>query len=80
MIIVVRKGKILATHTDDQEYVVDRYSQDCDIIKADGSFAPDMDDPRKDGIPFVDLRKIGSLDQRIADLEAANATILGGGQ
>lgn len=90
MILVIKEGKAIAAHTNEQEYVIDRYPADCEIIKvADNivKFPEDEEDrptglpedPRPKGVPYVDLKKQGTTEQRLTDLEAALAALLGGG-
>ncbi|MEW6045011.1 MAG: hypothetical protein AB1609_00780 [Bacillota bacterium] len=90
MILVIKAGKVIATHTNEQEYVIDRYPADCEVIKVvdnavefpldeQGSPRGLPEDPRSKGIPYVDLKKQGTAEQRLADLEAAIAALLGGG-
>ena len=90
LILVIKAGKVIATHTDEQEYVIDRYPADCEIIKVADSvieFPRDEEgrptvlpeDPRSKGVPHIDLRRQGTTEQRLADLEAALAALLGGG-
>lgn len=90
MILVIKAGKVVAIHTDEQEYVITRYPADCEVIKVaddavdfprDGEGRPTglPEDPRPKGIPYTDLKKQGTTEQRIADLEAALAALLGGG-
>lgn len=89
MILVIRNSKVIAYHSDDQEYVIDHYPVDCEIIRvADNvvefSLSEDgatnmPEDPRPKGVPYTDLRKQGTAEQRIADLETALAALLGGG-
>ncbi|MDI6711456.1 MAG: hypothetical protein QME76_12380 [Bacillota bacterium] len=89
MILVIKEGKVIATHTDDQEYVVDHYP-DCDVIKVvdnavefprdkEGRPTGLPEDPRLKGVPYVDLKRQGITKQRLADLETALAALLGGG-
>lgn len=90
LILIIKAGKVIATHTDEQEYVVDHYPADCEVIKvADNAMEFPRDeegrptglpeDPRPKGVSYVDLRSQGTTEQRIADLEAALAALLGGG-
>lgn len=89
MILVIKSGKVIATHTDEQEYVIDRYPADCEIIKVadnvvefphdeEGKPTGLPEDPRPKGIPYIGLKKQGTTEQRLADLEAAIAALLGG--
>lgn len=90
MLLVIKEGKVIATHTDEQTYVIDRYPADCEIIKvADNAveFPRDEEgrpiglpeDPRLKGVSYEDLKKQGTTEQRLADIEAALAVLLGGG-
>jgi len=89
LILVIKAGKTIAVHTDEQEYVVTRYPADYEVIKVadsavefpydeEGRPAGLPEDPRSKGVSYVDLRKQGTIEQRLADLEAALAAILGG--
>lgn len=90
LILVIKAGKTIAIHADEQEYVVTRYPADCEVIKvADNAveFPRDEEgrptwlpeDPRPKGVPYIDLKRYGTTEQRLADLEAALAALLGGG-
>jgi hypothetical protein len=90
LILVIKAGKTIAVHTDEQEYVVTRYPADCEFIKvADNAveFPHDEEgrptglpeDPRPKGVSYVDLKKQGTTEQRLADLEVALVALLGGG-
>ncbi|WP_079933287.1 hypothetical protein [Carboxydocella sp. ULO1] len=89
MILVLKEGRTIAIHTDEQEFVVDLYPG-CEIIKVandaieltrdkEGRLTGLPEDPRSKGIPCIELKRHGSIEQRIADLEAALAALIGGG-
>jgi uncharacterized protein with von Willebrand factor type A (vWA) domain len=88
MLFVIRNGKVFATHSDTQN-VVDKYPQNYDIIQISDAVAhaylsqfgegEEIPDPRTRGIDAVDVRVMGTYEQKIADLEEALAQLLGGG-
>ena len=77
MILVCKNGRVIAYHDDNQD-VIDKYP-DCEIFKVD------MVEFDEEGWPLypqrggANLRSIGGIEQRIADLETALAALLGGG-
>ncbi len=88
MLFVIRNGKVFATHDDNQE-ILDKYPQGCEIIQIDdlqvkaylqkfGEEVTEIPDPRNEIQEWVDIRKVGALKQRLADLEEALAALLGG--
>lgn len=82
MILVCKNKKVIAFHTDEQEYVVDRYPADCEILKVDDSKVEFDEEgfPKYPEKGAENLRVKGSIEQRLRDIEMALATILGGGQ
>ncbi|MGB9661347.1 MAG: hypothetical protein ACPL5F_04930 [Moorellaceae bacterium] len=89
MILVIKAGKVIAIHTDEQEYVINRYPAECEVIKIadsavefprneEGRPTGLPEDPRPKGMPYIDLKKQGTTEQRLADLEAAIAALIGG--
>jgi len=80
MILVCKNRKVIAYHTDDQEYVIDRYPQDCEILKVEQVEFDEEGWPLyPEGQPALDLRTTGSTEQRLRDLEMALSYLLGGG-
>jgi len=80
MILVCKDRKVIAYHTDDQEYVIDRYPQDCEILKVEQVEFDEEGWPLyPEGKPALDLRTTGSTEQRLRDLEMALSYLLGGG-
>jgi len=80
MILVCKDRKVIAYHTDDQEYVIDRYPQDCEILKVEQvEFNEEGWPLYPEGKPALDLRTTGSTEQRLRDLEMALSYLLGGG-
>jgi len=80
MILVCKNRKVIAYHTDDQEYVIDRYPQDCEILKVEQVEFDEEGWPLyPEGKPALDLRTTGSTEQRLRDLEMALSYLLGGG-
>ena len=82
MILVIKGGKVIAYHEDGQD-VLDKYPN-CAIIKVkdedvvfDEEGWPQM--PQSGIDCGIDLRTMGNVKQRIADLEAALTALLGGG-
>jgi hypothetical protein len=79
MILVCKNNKVIAYHDDNQDDIINKYPADHEIIKVD---IVEFDEdgwplyPRSGG---TNLRTMGNTEQRIADLEAAIAAILGGG-
>ncbi|MFZ5688689.1 MAG: hypothetical protein ACOY9Y_11040 [Bacillota bacterium] len=88
MILVIKNSKVIATHTDEQTYIIDRYPVECEIIKvADNAveFTQDEEgrqtglpeDPRLKGVPYVNLKTTPTAEQRLEALEIAMLTNLG---
>lgn len=78
MILVIKNGKVFAIHTDEQEYVVNNYAADCDVIKvpddavefprdAAGRPVGMPEDPRPKGVSYIDLRKQGTSEEVLAN-------------
>ena len=78
MILVIKDGKVIAYHEDGQD-VLDKYPN-CAIIKVKDEEVV-FDEEGWPQVPQsgIDLQTIGNMEQRIADLEAALAALLGGG-
>lgn len=78
MILVIKDGKVIAYHEDGQD-VLDKYPN-CAIIKAKDEEVV-FDEEGWPQVPQsgIDLRIAGSVEQRLADLEAALVALLGGG-
>ena len=78
MILVIKDGKVIAYHEDGQD-VLDKYPN-CAIIKVKGEEVV-FDEEGWPQVPQsgIDLRIVGSVGQRLADLEAALVALLGGG-
>ncbi len=80
MILVIKGGKVIAYHNDNQEDVIKNKYPGCELIKiADNDVQFD-----EEGWPLVPqsgirLNMIGTTEQRLADLEAALIALLGGG-
>ena len=80
MILICKDRRVIAYHTDDQEYVIERYPQDCEILKVEQVEFDEEGWPKyPEGKPTVDLRLLGNTEQRLRDLEIALAYLLGGG-
>jgi len=80
MILVCKNRKVIAYHSDEQEYVIDRYPQDCEILKVEQVEFDEEGWPLyPEGKPALDLRTTGSTEQRLRDLEMALSYLLGGG-
>ena len=77
MILVIKDGKVIAYHEDGQD-VLDKYPN-CAIIKVKDEEVV-FDEEGWPQVPHsgIDLRIVGSVGQRLADLEAALAALLGG--
>jgi len=77
MILVIKDGKVIAYHEDGQD-VLDKYPN-CAIIKVKDEEVV-FDEEGWPQVPQsgIDLRTMGNMEQRIADLEAAIAALLGG--
>lgn len=78
MILVIKDGKVIAYHEDGQD-VLDKYPN-CAIIKVKDEEVV-FDEEGWPQVPQsgIDLRIAGSVEQRLADLEAALVALLGGG-
>jgi len=80
MILVVKDSKVIAYHGDNQEDVIKNKYPGCELIKiADNEVEFD-----EEGWPLAPqggtrLDILGTLEQRLADLEVALAALLGGG-
>lgn len=78
MILVIKDGKVIAYHEDGQD-VLDKYPN-CAIIKVkDEEVVFDEEGWPQMPQSGIDLRIVGNVEQRLADLEAALAALLGGG-
>ena len=77
MILVIKDGKVIAYHEDGQD-VLDKYPN-CAIVRIKDEDVV-FDEEGWPQVPQsgIDLRIAGSVEQRLADLEAALAALLGG--
>jgi len=78
MILVIKDGKVIAYHEDGQD-VLDKYPN-CAIVRIkDEDVVFDEEGWPQMPQSGIDLRIAGSVEQRLVDLEAALAALLGGG-
>lgn len=78
MILVIKDGKVIAYHEDGQD-VLDKYPN-CAIIKVkDEEVVFDEEGWPQMPQSGIDLRIVGNVEQRLADLEVALMALLGGG-
>jgi len=78
MILVIKDGKVIAYHEDEQD-VLDKYPG-CAIMKVkDEEVTFDEEGWPQMPKSGIDLRTMGNTEQRLADIEAALAALLGGG-
>ena len=76
MILVIKDGKVIAYHEDGQD-VLDKYPN-CAIIKVkDEEVVFDEEGWPQMPQSGIELRIVGNVEQRLADLEAALAALLG---
>ena len=77
MILVIKDGKVIAYHEDGQD-VLDKYPN-CAIVRIkDKDVVFDEEGWPQMPQSGIDLRIVSSAEQRLADLEAALAALLGG--
>ena len=80
MILICKDRKVIAYHADEQEYVIERYPQDCEVLKVDQAEFDEEGWPKyPEGKLTLNLRVTGSTEQRLRDLEIAISYLLGVG-
>jgi len=80
MILICKDRKVIAYHADEQEYVIERYPQDYEVLKVDQVEFDEEGWPKyPEGKPAFNLRVTGSTEQRLRDLEIALSYLFGVG-